>query len=115
MHDDPRNHALSPASNEQRELIPGPTPRQAKREVSANPPTRVESSASVSHPRLTIQRVEWDRPKGRSNAIQSREPGKTRVRPSHPDPLTQSLTLLATIAVMLLAARFVVPLSLIHI
>ncbi len=109
MHDDPRNHALSPASNEQRELIPGPTPRQAKREVSANPPTRVESSASVSHPRLTIQRVEWDRPKGRSNAIQSRGPGKTRVRPSHPDPLTQSLTLLATIAVMLLAARFVVP------
>lgn len=32
-----------------------------------------------------------------------------RRRRSQPDPLTQSLTMLATIAVMLLAARFVVP------
>lgn len=46
---------------------------------------------------------------GSSADPESRDQSKLRKRSHHADPLTQSLTLLATIAVMLLAARFVVP------
>ncbi len=139
MHDDPRHSALSPEPPERRELIPSPpvwqepvqdlppaveptcdvTDRASMEATEAWSIARPESigtaAGTSAAPTFSIERI--DQPQavgmqgvGMQGGAESREAGRLRHRPrSHPDPLTQSLTLLATIAVMLLAARFVVP------
>lgn len=105
MHDDPRYRELPAMPTEQRELIPlKPQPEEQQPEETTKvltPPLETFDP----HIKLSIERLPTDLPE----RSVSRVPSSRRFRSREPDPLTQGLTLLATVAVMLLAARFVVP------
>ena len=88
MHDDPRQIAV-----EQR---PQTSPRVPPGQV---PP--IDCGPDYLEPRdLKLQRVDQPSP---------RPVDSHRRRPRRPDPITQSLMLLATMGIMLVAARFAAP------
>ena len=102
MHEDPRKNALeqlaenSVCDSAQQQLVPPIEPRgdDDGRELRLR---RVDPP--VAQPIARPESVALD-----DNPVQP-----PRRRPHRPDPITQSLLLLATMAVMLVAARFAVP------
>ncbi len=110
MHDDPRQNILDPSPDTH-------THGASDRAVRANEPTTELSLQRVDPPVVQLESqhiaaaefVAAPQPLAPQPLAATQRVAAPRRRPRRPDPITQSLMLLATMAVMLVAARFAVP------